>query len=285
MDVYILGCSHTAGSELMDEYIFDNYWDYKKDKNFIPNYDDFQIHQKKILEIYNGNMHKYQDDCKQLNWATTLSKKVPNRINVRDHSYEGVGISFFRFLYNNYKNMTKWHHNKNIKIRKRLKKHILESDVLIWQLTDEPRYFFNYNNLIYISHSIDVLENSIKMIGTIDKWKIKNLINYYKHMHDQKRYMDELLNFLDMIILKRILLKKHTLIFSFDGNSIYEKGYKNIESKYVKYEALPYGLKENFIKQGKILRKDVKLKFNHITKKVHDLTANFMFDYINKLED
>ena len=101
--ICILGCSHTEGAELPDSTLFENYWDFLK-------YDsmeymcrpiilqDYSDHMLKIYNMYDGDMEKYNIECRKLSWTATLRKNL-NGINIIDHSKGGTGIDFFHYLY------------------------------------------------------------------------------------------------------------------------------------------------------------------------------------------
>jgi hypothetical protein len=283
--IYVLGCSHTAGSELIDEHIIPNYWSFQ-DEDWERTFEKFKEHMSYVINYYGGDQIKYEAKCRKLNWVNSLKKKYNgNDVNIIDHSFGGIGIKYFKDLYNktHKKNLA-----KDVLFRRRLKEYILESDVLIWQLTVEPRYYELYtdNQYVIVAHNLETFINNMLIYTKIPKWQRNLIIDYYKNIHNEIEYRKDLMNFVDLIIYQRSLMKKHTIFFTVSDIDLKEIEYKKIENEYTNWLYVEKNksisnLLEYLVMNSKIKRDDTLTKFNHISKNCHELICNYMFDYIN----
>ena len=179
MDITVLGCSHSDGSECAAFYNIENY--FKKleaheethGKTFsqgMANFNPFKkgvtlqermdiqsgqafINRQKSLEnfyeknyqlqfphlsqppegkrspqIWDEWWNKFTDHVnieRHHSWPGYLSRRNPEW-NIKNYAHKGTGVAYDRYGYNTFKN---------------IKRDILSSDVLVWQLTSEPRVF------------------------------------------------------------------------------------------------------------------------------------------------
>jgi len=294
--IHIVGCSFTEGAELHDEHLIENYWDFKKIdpalylRNLKPSPRDYYLRARRVRKIYKNNLRKYTEDCKQWAWPATFKKIIKKECNIIDHSLGGSGIAFFQYLYN-LKDI------KNLPItteqyifdRKDFKKNVLESDLLIWQLTNEPRYFITVKDEKSSLLAVEIAQMKIALefpAAKIIKWKRKMLLDYYENVFDEYQFFKQKINFLHYILYQRILAKKHTILFSVYDTNFENIEFKKIDSKYVHYlndvNDNKAGLVNKFIDKKLVNRVDTYCEFMHPTKKVHKLIADHINKYITR---
>lgn len=278
--IYVVGCSHTVGTELYDEQLFDNYWDFKKkpitDIVKGKKLQEFFDHQKKIAIMYDQDMTRYEKDCKKTAWPATLEKSL-NKYKVINDAHGGSGIDFFQTVYNteNFDDIN-IQQTQAIAERRKFKKNVLNSRFLIWQITNEPRFYFTFKNHPWPIIAVDVpqiLRSLESNSNGIPKWKRKIATEYFTNMFNPKEYLKEKLNFLENIIYQRIAAKKHTIIMSLYDTGI--TNYKPIESNYVHYanDINKAGIISYVMFRDGIPNKEAMCKYNHPNKKIHDLVA------------
>lgn len=286
--ICILGCSHTEGAELPDSTLFENYWDFLK-------YDsmeymcrpiilqDYSDHMLKIYNMYDGDMEKYNIECRKLSWTATLRKNL-NGINIIDHSKGGTGIDFFHYLYLCGDSLKEENHSMVLD-RKDIKKDMLDSELLIWQLTDEPRYFISIKDTFknVLSVNLGHLKAMLKL-NDIEKWRGKIILNYYENCFDEDRYLKEKIEFLNYIATQRTLLKKKTIFFSFFKTEMINRGLNPVDTKWVKWLGFDdlnnEGMVMKFVNEGIIAHTETYSKFRHSTVKVQKLVGEYISNYI-----
>ena len=272
----VLGCSFSAGEELIDEHYVDNYWDFLK---YPQEKYDISKHDKMFDIVFSkcGGPKKYDEKCKELAWPATLEKKL-NDTEVINHSLSGMGVDAYNFILNNdVSKFTGRNFNKNIK------KDILEADILIWQITYEPRIIFTIDDFIVsLSNKRHIKHNLNKQNETvIPKWKKTILTDYYEITFDENQYLKKLNNLLNYVLLYRATLGKHSVVFSF-YNNITDNKWNIIDSEYIHVLDKNIGIVDDMINNEELKRKESYQQFGHPTKKVHDLFANRMEKFLKE---
>jgi hypothetical protein len=289
--ICILGCSHSTGAELHDEHLFDDYWDFLQEKERSSHIKEYLIHIQKIEKMYGNNLYEYMKDCKQWSWIIHFEKLFKNNVDIQDFSLEGTGIDFFQYLYN-FDEIKKQNEIKYIpefiKYRTDLKKQILDSDLLIWQLTEEPRLFITSkgSGFFLLSTTLANLSRMVKNKWNRDfsKRDIKLLLDYYENVFDEEKHFHKITNFIDYIISERTLRKKKTIFFSVFRTNLLKINYRPKNSEYVHWCGLEpddSGIVNELVAKQKITIDESSLKFGHPSKKCQQLMAEYVFNYIN----
>lgn len=282
-NICILGCSFTTGDETIDEYMIPNYWDlelrtgtsgyknYKKDYIKLTNilYDKYK---KKFGDMsFSEFKIKYENDCRKLSWVQRF--KSLDNTTVHDFSETGAGIDYFQYLYNNTDN-------------KNFKQNIIDDDLLIWQLTVEPRYFLTMKNsnlpiLVTSLFNIKInFDNKTKQTD-LEKWKQKILIDYYELLFDEERFLKEKENFLELIILKRLKNNKPTIIlnmFRSNVNIQYLKYLEGPKVHFIGFDNLP--IYNELIENKTIVEEKSICRFEHPTRKTQKQISKYIMKYI-----
>lgn len=294
--IFVLGCSNSVGTEVYDEYLFDNYWDFTKPSNRAIKkigtcFERFMDNNKAIEKIYDGDMSLYEKDCLTLAWPTILNKYYKDKnIEVLNYSKSGSGIDFFHMLYHN---MNPYEDTVLQRERKDFKKHIINSDLLIWQVTDEPRFTLTYknNDMLILCTDISQIRDRLRDVETspfkIKNWKKKVYIDFYETGFHSKRFFREKLNFLNFILYQRILKKKHTIIPAFYETNFEKAEYEFIDSEYVHYMGFEKsggsrGLIVSLINEKKLEFEKAYCKFGHPAQEAHKAIFNHIKNYINE---
>jgi hypothetical protein len=285
-EIFVVGCSNTEGDELYDEYIFDNYWDFLKipvnqylttDINFL----EFNAHMQKIHETLPRD--EYIKKCKELAWPQKLREELKHEYKILDHSLGGSGIDFFQHVYN-----SSFIENENIEVlnRRGFKDYVLGYDILIWQLTEEPRHFLKLKNEpnSILTVNVETMEFNLKC-SSVPKWKRKIILDYYINIFDSLHFFKQKMNFLDSILYQRALNKKHTIIFSVFNHNLASINYSPVKSEYVHWGSTftnPNGIVAEFVKTGLINQGDTYQKYRHPSKKVQILIAEYLNKYLKE---
>jgi len=286
-NIAILGCSNTEGSELYDKHLFDNYYDFRKDHPYgIIDINQFNEHVKKVMKIYNHDMLKYADDCRKLAWPVKFKKLFVEGVNINDFSLGGSGIDYVQYLYNlNYMGQNARFCKIN-EIRKRLKRKILESDLLIWQLTNEPRFYYTMKNEALGMFCVGIQNFRMSFNNNpsnIPKWKRDIAVDYYEGIFDEQRYVQEKINFINLIISERKLRKKPTLFITIYTTDLKKHNFKQETGEYVfwsGYENGDIGILGTILEKGIVPREIAFNKFKHPSEESHEAIANYIFNFI-----
>lgn len=290
--IYVLGCSFSAGIELKDEEFIPDYWSYKTDPSFkqLPfDYEAFQKHNDLINKHYNFDIKKYVEDCKALSWPALLEEMNPG-VKVLNDSQPGCGISYYQLMYNNYS----IYMNENLSqfnIIENFKEKLIGSDLLIWQLTTEPRFSFPWQ-IDDDKRSIVIGVDVDHLIGCIDgepgkcipKWKKKILKDYYSYIIDIEEYLKNLMNFLEFILYQRIAAKKPSIVFGMYNTNIEMINYQRIKNPYVFYDKMhpEIGLVPSIISNRSLDMMDSSCKFNHPSRRIHKIIAKYFNAFIDR---
>jgi len=284
-EILILGCSFSAGDELADPDIFgDAYWDYlnesKEERQKRINSNDYRDWMSDILKLYKGDREKYVDDCQKYVWGTLLQEKLKD-YKIINYASGGIGISLYQYLYNNpiyaYVRIPKY----------KLAEKINNSDILIWQITLEPRYTFVADKEIVTpaskSFGVENIENM-----KINHYKKKIIKDYFIHCVNPFEIYKKNINFANYIALKRSSEKKKTIFFSFfndDFWQVHKESFDTItDNPYVHYvndlNEYKGGLVDKYHKEKIISVEKDYLRFGHPNHKIQKLVAKDIYDFL-----
>jgi hypothetical protein len=270
-DIIIIGGSTAAGCELQDEFIIPGYWNFLKMENF--EIQRSQSHWKKIImSLYNNKWEEYTRDCYKLSWPIKLQKKL-NNINVHNYTSNKTGIDFYQSLYNGlkYEKLT-----YPLDELPNFKECVLESDLLIWQITYDPRFLLSPKNSVFFQHDFVVNTETKDLV----KWKRIVCDKFFENMFDINRFISEKINFLNLIINKRRIIKKPTFLFSLHSSDLTDFGFDITEKDYVYYKGFnEYNLFNEMVKD---VKDDPKLycKLGHPSVKAHKEIENYIRNFI-----
>ncbi len=296
-EILVLGCSYTNGDELHDEHLFDNYWDFQNGPKYRPIcIDTFQSHLDEIMRIYNNDIVRYYDDCRQWTWAAKLDKN--ERVNVTNYAMPGTGIDMVQYVYNLGNMLAStdditWRDEIHARMlyncycKDKLNMHTLiyDTDILIWQLTNEPRPTFYVGAGSPICFSDRMFAKNAVNNESLPKWKAKLLLDYYENIYTDINEFKRIETFMKYVVCRRALLGKHTILFSFFPPRPPEgKSYDIIDNEFVHYVNNPNnsGLVSDFSNRGEIDQTIARLKFGHPTKQVQLLIGNEIENYLIK---
>lgn len=287
-NVIILGCSYSAGAEVPDEFIIPGYWDFINDSNFKIGYimeankEANKVHWKDLMKRYDGDYLKYIEDCYNRAWPSFLKQNIKD-INLYNYSVIGVGIDFFQTMYNGFR------YKQFTYVFDKLpdfKETLLEADLLIWQMTYEPRFLLTGKDMQIASSCVNI--GYIQQAFDIDylasnediQWKKNLYIKFRETCFDEYRFSIEKINFLNLILNERILRKKPSLIFSLYPSTIQEKGFDINPREYVHHIGL--NNKGIFSEMIKDIKDDPKImcKFGHPSARSHIEMEKYIRNYI-----
>lgn len=283
--ICIIGCSCTAAEETIDEDLVDNYWDFLNKPRLFDNVNlDLRIKYFNhiVKKFYKGSYIKYFEECLPYSWATLLQNHLKEKYLTDIYTLSGSGIDFWQFLYNNPES-TIINNTVRIKEYRIFKENILNSDILIWQLTDEPRLAIKTKDIDYTILSValeDVRRKKMKF--EISEWKREVIIDYYESIFDISNFFKEKRNFLDLIITKRTLQKKPTILVQLPPTRFINIDYKFENNNLLYLYGSNKGLLSEF-SEDTIPIKDRYCKFGHPSRKCHIAISNFMYSELNKL--
>lgn len=289
-NICILGCSNTEGTELPDSDLIDNYWDFLKipaeEYLNMPHLKDiFLKHWDKVMEFYNFDYLKYNEDCRKLSWVGQLRKiSMNNKVRINDYSRIAMGIDFFHYVYLNSNKEKLMKSFYNINNYENLRNSMINSDLLIWQQTNEPRYFLDIKNVDknLAATCIAEFKDEFKDMD-IPKWKQKILVKYYFNCYNEDRFIQEKIQFIKYIAFKRALLKKKTLFVLFYKSSLKDGEWKVEKNEYINwvgFDGHADGLIEQLINEDKIKLEETYCKFRHPSRKLHILIGQYIHNYI-----
>ena len=289
--VVILGCSYTEGVELYDPIIFKNYWESKKTDPYWgqskSRFDESIKHWDMIAEYYKEKgAYTYYDDCRKTSWPTLLQEKI-KEFDIYNYSLHGSGLDIIQKMTN-----TRYIENKNdilyqfITDRPDFRTHLFEDDILIWQLTTEPRYCVSINENHIMGTRVSVMKHKFNKDKNAPSWKKKIALDFYENVFNEKEFLREKLDFFNYVLLKRHLLGKKTYVFSIHTNfhkfGITENDIEKPESVVF----LNNIINENYIDKIKtkynISDKDSVMKYGHMSQDIHDKIAGEIYHLIKE---
>lgn len=295
-DICILGCSHTEGAELIDHRYIPNYWDFlkipaKQYLNTRRTLEDYMNHWKQVEKNYNGDPKNYSTETRKLSWVARL-KRIFKDTTISDYSHSGIGIDFFQYIYSNQdqtKILNSWCKLTNQFLN--LRDSMINSDLLIWQITNEPRYFVDIKNVnlnLMMTNLADIEFGSRQTFAP--KWQQKMINDYFIFCFNEEQFIQDKKHFLKYIAYKRALLGKKTLIVLFYHTLLFQYNLAPENSEYIHWLGFDgTGLTENkqglvykFVREGRIKLEETYCKFGHPTIKLQKLIGSYLSNYILK---
>ncbi len=153
-------------------------------------------------------------------WDFLLNKMHPSW-KINNYAVSGTGIDFIQKNYNYDWNMDNRELNDRNILCPEYKKNIQNCDLLLWQLTDEPRYTvvtneqhsFNCVNVSFIRNNLSSDAKNTPM------WKQTIIQDYYENLLNERCFFNEKMNFLKMVLLERISKGKLSIVFTMFGQT------------------------------------------------------------------
>ena len=315
-NIVVIGCSRSTGEEVRDWELDPHYYDainepqadwYVRRRDilipkFMKENPELVIEGVDLAECWD----MYND---RFAWPNLLDKEY----NVINYAQRGAGIAFFELLYNlpnivhtvwkgkhitsadyepklKYENGSLW--NKYYTDDSRFDTNLEEADLLIWQLTNEPRYSLTFNEDLSVCNSAEFQSLEVWLENHMSGKKKHLFLEWYKYYYDVTRVHASNITWIKQLIKIRELKGLKTLIFPIYPTYNSRMGIKEINNEHTKSLGMDQdGSLSMYADQGLLseelnlstydleFRKDsYNCKYKHASEKGHVAIA----DYVNK---